>query len=172
MFKQAVAIAAIATGAQAYKSDTDLIKDGEGLRLCTYKDTMGIKTVCYGFNLERGSSARSRVEAAGENYDRLNNVGACTTQAVCDKLLSTEVQNARNIVQQQYGNTISCPAAKAVIVDMAYNLGSGGLAQFKNFKSSIQAGRWAEAADGLSYSLYCKQVGTRCTRNQKQIKSC
>ena len=32
-------------------SDIDLIKQGEGLRLCTYKDTMGIKTVCYGFNL-------------------------------------------------------------------------------------------------------------------------
>ena len=32
-------------------TDTDLVKDGEGLRLCTYLDTMGIKTTCYGYNL-------------------------------------------------------------------------------------------------------------------------
>ena len=172
MFKQAVAIAAIATGAQAYKSDTDLIKDGEGLRLCTYKDTMGIKTVCYGFNLERGSSARSRVNAAGGNYDQLNKVGACTTQSVCNKLLDTEVKNARSIVSSQYGNSIKCPAAKAVVVDMAYNLGSGGLSQFRNFKAAIQRGDWNGAAREMQNSAYCRQVGRRCTRNMNQIKSC
>ena len=32
-------------------TDIELIQQGEGLRLCTYKDTMGIKTTCYGFNL-------------------------------------------------------------------------------------------------------------------------
>ena len=33
-------------------NDVDLIKQGEGLRKCTYYDTMGIPTVCYGYNLK------------------------------------------------------------------------------------------------------------------------
>ena len=45
-------------------TDVELIKEGEGYRACTYLDTVGIKTVCYGFNLERGDS-KSRVQAAG-----------------------------------------------------------------------------------------------------------
>ena len=55
---------------------------------------------------------------------------------------------------------------------MAYNMGGGGLAQFKNFKKSIQAKDWNGAANGLKSSAYCRQVGTRCTRNMNQIKEC
>ena len=168
MFKYACIL--FAGTANAFMSDTDLIKDGEGYRACTYKDTVGIKTVCYGFNLERGATARNEVTAAGGNYDSLLNMG-CTTQAVCDKLLDKEVQNARTIAKNVIG-TLSCPAAQAVITDMAYNMGQGGLSQFKNFKTSLLNKQWAQAADGLSYSLYCKQVGRRCTRNQAQIKTC
>ena len=36
-----------------WMSDIELIKKGEGLELCTYNDTMGKKTVCYGYNLEK-----------------------------------------------------------------------------------------------------------------------
>ena len=168
MLKYAVALIASAT---AMKSDVDLIKQGEGLRTCTYKDTMGIKTVCYGFNLERGN-ARGLVQKAGANYDQLNRVGACTTQAVCDKLLNDEVYNARQIVKSQYGSSIKCKAAEAVVTDLAYNLGSGGLSQFKKFKAAIQSQNWSQAANELNNSAYCRQVGTRCTRNKAQIKEC
>ena len=169
MFK-AIILALGVASSSAWMTDVELIKDAEGLKLCTYKDTMGIKTVCYGFNLERSSASRS-VAAAGGNYNSLINMG-CATQSVCDNLLNTEVQSARSIVDSQYGSSISCPAAHAVVVDMAYNMGSGGLAQFKNFKKSLQAGDWNGAANGLQHSAYCGQVGRRCTRNMNQIKSC
>lgn len=35
-------------------SATELIKQGEGLRTKMYYDTMGIPTVCYGYNLKNG----------------------------------------------------------------------------------------------------------------------
>ena len=100
---------------------------------------MGIKTVCYGFNLQK-SGAETAVTNAGGDYNDLIN-GGCATQAVCDNLLMTEVNIARNIVDSQYG-TISCPAAQAVVVDMAYNLGSGGLSSFVNFKTAIKSNNW------------------------------
>ena len=58
-------------------SDKDLIIQAEGLRLCTYKDTVGIPTICYGFNL-KVSEARAEVAAVGGNYDALL-AGGCLT---------------------------------------------------------------------------------------------
>ena len=166
MFKYLTAAVA---SVSAWKSDVDLIKDGEGLRLCTYIDTMGYKTVCYGFNLDRGST-RTTVQNAGGNYDALMKVGGCTTQTVCNKLLDKEVASARTIGKNFV--TVSCPAAQAVVTDMAYNLGAGGLGQFKNFKAALQRKDWNGAAREIANSAYCGQVGRRCTRNQAQIKEC
>ena len=53
----------------ACMSDLQLVKDGEGLRTCTYKDTKGIKTVCYGFNLERGTTAKNLIASVGGDYN-------------------------------------------------------------------------------------------------------
>ena len=154
MLKNILVTMCLIGSAEAWKSDTELIKQGEGFRSCTYKDTMGIKTVCYGFNLERGSTARNEVSAAGGDYNSLIN-GGCASQSVCNKLLDKEVQNARSIVRSQYGS-ISCPAAQAVVVDLAYNLGSGGLAGFRNFKANIQSKNWNGAAAELANSAYCR----------------
>ena len=49
---------------------TDLIKDGEGLRTKMYYDTMGIPTICYGYNLQN-YNARQVVASAGGNFDSM-----------------------------------------------------------------------------------------------------
>ena len=90
MFKNFLVATLMMGSASAWKSDTELIKQGEGFRSCTYKDSLGIKTVCYGFNLERGSTAKNEVAAAGGDYNSLIN-GGCATQNVCDKLLDKEI---------------------------------------------------------------------------------
>ena len=48
-------------------TDVELVKDGEGLRLCSYYDSVGILTICYGYNLQ--SHTRSQIEATGANYN-------------------------------------------------------------------------------------------------------
>ena len=167
MFKYAVLLLGSASAAM---SDVQLIKDGEGYRSCTYRDTKNIRTVCYGFNLERGSTARNEVTKAGGNYDNLM-AGGCTTQAVCDKLLDAEVASARAIGNQVVGN-VGCSAAQAVVTDLSYNLGKAGISQFKKFKANLLAHNWSGAAAELQNSAYCGQVGRRCTRNMNQIKEC
>ena len=167
MFKYAFLLIA---GASAVMSDTELIKDGEGYKECTYRDTKGIRTVCVGFNLERGTTARNLVTKAGGNYDNLM-AGGCTTKAVCDKLLNDELYSARQIGKNVVG-TVSCKAAQDVVTDLAYNLGQGGLSQFKKFKAALLAKNWSGAAAELQNSSYCGQVGRRCTRNMNQIKTC
>ena len=55
---------------------------------------------------------------------------------------------------------------------MTYNLGEAGLASFNTFNSLMEAGEWDQAADDLSGTLWCSQVGSRCTRDQNQIRGC
>ena len=71
------------------KTDTELIKQGEGYKLCMYHDSVGVKTICYGFNLETGS-APSKVAAVGGDFNSVNN-GGCLSQSQCDSLLNTEI---------------------------------------------------------------------------------
>ena len=152
-------------------TDVELIKEGEGYRACTYLDTVGIKTVCYGFNLERGDS-KSRVQAAGGDWNTLNQVGGCTTQSVCDKLLQKEVDIARNGKKNIYGSKVGCSNADAVLVDLVYNNGEAGMRGFPKFNADIANHDWSQAAVDLDDSLYCRQTKTRCVRNENIIKGC
>ena len=133
-------------------------------------DTTGNRTVCYGFNLETGS-AKANVEAVGGNYEDVYN-GGCLSQSQCSQLLDQQVDVARSGEKQIYGNSISCSCAKSVLVDMTYNLGEAGLASFTTFNSLMESGQWDAAADDLSGTLWCSQVGSRCTRDQNQIRMC
>ena len=103
----------------------------------------------------------------------MNNVGGCTTQAVCDKLLTVEVQSARTGKSNIFGGgSVGCGNADAVTVDLVYNLGEGGLRGFPKFIANIKAKNWTGAANELKNSAYCGQTGTRCTRNMNYLKQC
>lgn len=53
---------------------------------------------------------------------------------------------------------------RRVLVNMAFNLGIEGLAEFKNTLAAIQAGQWSTAAAGMRSSLWARQVGARAER--------
>ena len=162
--------AALGSASNGCQSDLALVKDGEGLRTCTYKDTKGIKTVCYGFNLERGTTARNMVTSVGGNYDAVL-AGGCLTNAQCSKLLDKDMASARSCKNQVFGK-LSCACADAVAVDMSYNLGCSGIKGFPNFIRQMKAGNWNGAVAEVQGTPYCRQVGRRCTRNINQIKQC
>ena len=91
-FVFAVLAATVLGRRSSCESDTDLIKEAEGYRSCMYYDSVGVKTICYGYNLETASA--SEVAAAGGDLnDALN--GGCFSQATCDQLLDDEVDTAR-----------------------------------------------------------------------------
>ena len=162
-------IAAVAT-ASSCESDTQLIKEGEGFRSCMYVDTTGNRTVCYGLNLET-SSAKSEVESVGGNYNNVYNGTECLSKSQCSSILNDSIATARSGEQDIYGN-VSCYCAKEALVDMTYNLGEAGLAGFYTFNSYIESQQWDKAADDLYTTLWCSQVGTRCSRDAEQIRQC
>ena len=150
-------------------SDKDLIIQAEGLRLCTYKDTVGVPTICYGFNL-KVSEARAAVQSVGGNYDAVM-AGGCLSQTQCSQLLEKDLPKARADQRAIYG-TLSCPCANNVTVDMVYNLGKAGLSGFTKTNSLLKSGQYKAASIEMQNSLWCRQVKTRCTRNVNIIASC
>lgn len=114
-----------------------------------------------GYNLDNGN-ARSEIERVGGNWNSVIN-GGCLSQSQCWQLLETEVAVAASGEAQIYGSQCSC--ITAVLTDMTYNLGEGGLSSFTTFNSYIREHNWAAAASDIKGTLWCRQVGNRCTRD-------
>ena len=71
-------------------------------------------------------SAKSAVEAVGGSYEDVMR-GGCLTEAQCSTLMMQDVERAREGVRNIYGDSVKCPCAENVLVDMTYNMGERAL---------------------------------------------
>lgn len=62
-------------------------------------------------------------------------------------------------------------ARKGVLVNMAFQMGTGGLAAFKNTLSSIANGLYEKAAEQMLQSLWATQTPERAKRLSEQLKT-
>lgn len=144
---------------------SSMIKRHEGSRSCVYTDTTGHKTIGVGFNLDQ-SGARSVCESAGIDYDSVYSGATCLTDTQINALLAYSMKQAESSAAADVSSYDSlCCNVQNVVTDMAFNLGQAGLAEFRNTISNINSGNWAAAASGMRASLWCSQVGSRCTED-------
>ena len=126
-----------------------LIRD-EGIRLRPYKDSVGKLTVGVGRNLD--------------------DVGISTDEAML--LLRNDITAATNSLEQAFPWTQAMDSVRqSALVNMAFNMGIGGLARFKNFLAACQQGDWAEAKVQMLDSIWAEQVGARAQRLAIQIET-
>jgi len=59
-----------------------------------YYDSKTIKTICYGFNLERGQNAANMVSQVGGDINNLL-AGGCLSESQCSKLMEMDMAWAR-----------------------------------------------------------------------------
>ncbi|WP_444931567.1 glycoside hydrolase family protein [Microbulbifer sp. SSSA002] len=120
----------------------------EGVELKTYKCSAGRLTIGVGRNLsDRGVS-----------YD----------EALI--LLRNDIDFYFGEVSEKldFFNSLSMKR-KAVLVNMAFNLGVAGLMGFKNMLAAIAAGDYEQAAEEMLNSLWAKQVGNRAIELSKTM---
>jgi lysozyme len=60
---------------------------------------------------------------------------------------------------------------KAVVISMAYQMGTSGLFKFKNTLKNMQKGDYKKAAKGMRSSLWAKQTPGRAERMAKAMES-
>ena len=125
-------------------------REFEGLRLEPYRDTRGIWTIGYGYNLE------------AHGVDIKPGCSLRIVQSQAEAWLNDELDKAEAIARGLYKGFDAMPdVIKATCIDLAYNMGAGTLAKFVNTNAAINRGDWLAAAAGLEASKYAKQVGRR-----------
>ena len=126
-----------------------LVRDEE-LRLKPYTDSVGKLTIGIGRNLtDKGISFQ---EAQG--------------------LLANDIADATADLEAKLPWTATLDdVRKGALVNMAFNLGIGGLLEFHDFLARMQRGDFSGAAGAMLDSLWARQVGARATRLSIQIQS-
>ena len=126
-----------------------LVRDEE-LRLKPYTDSVGKLTIGIGRNLtDKGISFQ---EAQG--------------------LLANDIADATADLEAKLPWTATLDdVRKGALLNMAFNLGIGGLLEFHDFRARMQRGDFSGAAGAMLDSLWARQVGARATRLSMQIQT-
>nr|WP_136252862.1 glycoside hydrolase family protein [Ningiella ruwaisensis] len=133
-----------------YQKMLEQIKLHEGLRLKPYKCTAGYLTIGYGRNLEsKGISADEAEEML------LNDVSDVEQSLARHELLSSKHNDAR----------------RAVVINMAFNLGVAGLLAFKKTLDAYRNQQYLTASIEMLDSKWAKQVGMRAKVLSEQMRT-
>ncbi len=120
----------------------------EGERLKPYRCTAGKLTIGIGRNLEdRG------ITAAESAYLLGNDIAAVQQQVLNALPWAAQLDDVR----------------QRVLLDMAFNMGIGGLLSFKNTLATIKAGDYTKAAAMMLDSKWAGQVGQRAERLSRMM---
>lgn len=139
---------------------TPLLIKHEGKRLKVYADTLGIKTIGVGFNLEQ-AGAQSVVERVGANYQALLNGTQDLTDEQCNQILSQCIISAVEWLSKVFVDFTSYSIPRqAALVDMAF-MGEGSFSKFHNMIAAVRFQDWEEVASQALASKWATQVGIR-----------
>lgn len=114
------------------------LKLEEGYRAMPYKDSKGLLTVGYGLNL-----TIPQPEAVW-----------AAALAACVSIVEQDLQ------RYDWYQKLD-PVRQSVLLDMAYNMGIGGLLHFPHMLAAIAKGDWQTAHDEMLDSQYARDVGQR-----------
>lgn len=122
----------------------ETIKIDEGLMLSLYKCSAGKTSIGYGRNLDDVGISKKEAEFLLQND--------------IDKVIAQLKEHLSECFDSLSENR------KAVLVNMAFNLGIYGLLKFKKMVKALKVMDYEEAGKQMMDSRWAKQVGKRATR--------
>jgi lysozyme len=139
---------------------TRLISLEEGCKLTAYKDSRGIWTIGWGYNLESHGYSRDECE------------GLTWTQEQADAALADEIQGVMAELDRRWPKWRDLDEVRqAAIVSSVYQLGAPGASKFFATIHAIQSRDWDTAATQILASRWGKQTPNRVQRNAEMIRS-
>lgn len=121
----------------------------EGERDKPYRDSEGVLTIGIGRNLDDVGLRKDEIALMLEND-------------------IVEAERDARVLFPSF-DTLSANR-RAVLVNMAFNLGRDRLAGFNRFRLAVAAGEFYKAADEMLDSKWARQVGLRATRLSAQMR--
>jgi lysozyme len=147
---------------------SSLITRHEGSRSCSYTDTTGHRTVGVGFNMDAVSASTWNSILPGVSYQNVYSGKTCLTSEQIHTLLEYSMKDAVAEARRVVSNYNSmCCNVQNVVTDMTFNLGS--LSGFPTLVGFFERGDYADAAADMKNTLWCRQVGSRCTEDASMV---
>lgn len=131
----------------------DLLKREEGWRPYGYYDSRGLLTIGYGILIDRRAGGGLTEEEASWLLDR--RIAAKTAEVEKALPWVTGLDEVR----------------RAVLLSMAYQMGTEGLLKFRRTLRAVQEGRYADAAAAMLQSLWAAQTPERARRAADAMKT-
>ena len=126
------------------------LKVHEGVRDKVYLDTEGIETIGVGRNLKDKGLSEDEI----------------------DYLLQNDISEFKSGVQDTWSWWDNLDDVRQrVVVDMAFNMGLGGLSKFKKTLGHIESGEYEEAAAEMLNSRWAEQVGRRANTLSEMMRT-
>lgn len=137
-----------------------MIKRHEGFRARAYNDSLGKRTIGYGFYLGEVSS-KAKIERLGLNYKDVYSGKQQITEAQANILFQESLNEAKRIASSFSSNFNSLPKEiQNVLIDMSYNLGNR-INKFQKMKAAVEARDWKTMEKEMINSPWYTQVGNR-----------
>lgn len=147
------------TGINYMSVANDLITNAEGFISHWYIDSLGNKTIGYGF--KASGYAKHYINEYLLNPNELITIKEAT---VILEYIIKDINNELANTTQLFDAELSINK-KAVLIDMAYNLGMAQFLTFDTFLSYLKAGRIDNAVNDLTNTLWYNQVKNRAIRD-------
>ena len=137
-----------------------LVKLHEGFSPVPYQDTMGVWTVGYGTNLEARGWSTVRIE----DLIRAGGISEAQAQTWLLEDLYKVLEGLRRALGVTWDQLD--PVRRAVLMDMGYNMGVGGLLAFRKMLAMLRVKAYWKAAEEMQDSRWFRQVKSRAWRLQ------
>mgnify|MGYP000310982446 CR=1 FL=1 len=134
-----------------YKELISQLEHHEGFRSHVYKDTVGINTIGFGTNLDKGITKRE--------------AGALLTATLEELQFELLASKRTRGIWETLSNR-----RRAVILNMLYNLGLTRLYGFKRMWAALEAGDYNRASKEMLASKWARQVGERAKDLARQME--
>lgn len=128
------------------------VKQGEGLKLQLYKDSLGYLTIGYGRLLDPAK-------------------GGGISKDEAEYLLANDLRRAEREAESLPAYLDLSPARQAVLIEMTFNLGADGVKAFKRMFGALVQQDYEHAASEMMASRWSGQVGARAVRLAEQMKT-
>ena len=130
----------------------DDLKRHEGLRLHAYQDHLGYWTIGYGRMIDERR-------------------GGGISEAEAEHLLENDIDRVASRLQNERGFRLAPDGVKRALVNMAFQLGVGGLLGFKRMWSALERNDYAQAAEEALDSRWAEQAPNRAKEVAEWIRT-
>ncbi|AEJ90215.1 baseplate hub subunit and tail lysozyme [Acinetobacter phage ZZ1] len=152
-----------------------MLRGDEGVKNTVYWDHLGYPTVGIGHLILYRKTRDMNTILKQLSADLGHSVGATISQADISKLFISDLGKTQAEIKK---NRVTGPvyakcnrSRQMALENMAFQMGTGGLAKFKNSLALMAAEKWDEAAKQLKNSLWARQTPGRANRVCMVIKN-